>query len=149
MSGAVITGSFVMCAVGAFYVLENRFAEQGKIFLRVGVVVGLISCTAQIFPTGDLHGRYIAKHQPAAVAGMEGLFSTQRGAGIVLIGQPNEEKQTIDNPLVVNNVLSFLIYGTTEAEVKGLVHATNGRNRGRCCSIATTSWPARGPISSC
>jgi len=120
MSGAVITGSFVMCAVGAFYVLENRFAEQGKIFLRVGVVVGLISCTAQIFPTGDLHGRYIAKHQPAAVAGMEGLFSTQRGAGIVLIGQPNEEKQTIDNPLVVNNVLSFLIYGTTEAEVKGL-----------------------------
>jgi len=120
MSGAVITGSFVMCAVGAFYVLENRFAEQGRIFLRVGVVVGLISCITQIFPTGDLHGRYIAKHQPAAVAGMEGLFSTQRGAGIVLIGQPDEEKQTIDNPLVVNNVLSFLIYGTTEAEVKGL-----------------------------
>jgi cytochrome bd ubiquinol oxidase subunit I len=120
MSGAVITGSFVMCAVGAFYVLENRFAEQGKIFLRVGVVVGLISCVIQIFPTGDLQGRYIARHQPAAVAGMEGLFNTQRGAGIVLIGQPNEEKQTIDNPLVVNNVLSFLIYGTTEAEVKGL-----------------------------
>jgi len=120
MSGAVITGSFVMCAVGAFYVLEDRFAEQGKIFLRVGVVVGLISCITQIFPTGDLHGRYIAKHQPAAVAGMEGLFSTQRRAGIVLIGQPNEEQQTIDNPLVVNNVLSFLIYGTTEAEVKGL-----------------------------
>jgi cytochrome bd ubiquinol oxidase subunit I len=120
MSGAVITGSFVMCAVGAFYVLENRFAEQGKIFLRVGVIVGLISCVTQIFPTGDLHGRYIARHQPAAVAGMEGLFNTQRGAGIVLIGQPNEEKQTIDNPLVVNDVLSFLIYGTTEAEVKGL-----------------------------
>jgi cytochrome bd ubiquinol oxidase subunit I len=120
MSGAVITGSFVMCAVGAFYVLEDRFSEYGRIFLRVGVVAGLISCLAQIFPTGDLHGRYMAKHQPAAVAGMEGLFNTQRGAGIVLIGQPNEEKQTIDNPLVVNNVLSFLIYGTTEAEVKGL-----------------------------
>jgi len=48
------------------------------------------------------------------------LFSSQRGAGIVLIGQPNEEKQTIDNPLVVNDVLSFLIYGTTKAEVQGL-----------------------------
>jgi len=120
MSGAVITGSFVMGAVGAFYVLENRFSEYGRIFLRIGVVVGLISCITQIFPTGDLHGRFMAKHQPAAVAAMEGLFNTQRGAGIVLIGQPNEEKQTIDNPLVVNNVLSFLIYGTTEAEVKGL-----------------------------
>jgi len=120
MSGAVITGSFVMCAVGAFYLLENRFAEYGRVFVRVGVIAGVISCITQIFPTGDLHGRYMAKHQPAAVAGMEGLFNTQRGAGIVLMGQPNEETQKIDNPLVVNNVLSFLIYGTTEAEVKGL-----------------------------
>jgi cytochrome d ubiquinol oxidase subunit I len=120
MSGAVITGSFAMCAVGAFYVLENQFSELGKIFLRVGVIAGLISCITQIFPTGDLHGRYMAKHQPASVAAMEGLFHTQRGAGIVLMGQPDEDKQTIDNPLVVNNVLSFLIYGTTKAEVQGL-----------------------------
>jgi cytochrome d ubiquinol oxidase subunit I len=120
MSAAVITGSFVMCAVGAFYVLENRFAESGKIFLRVGVIAGVISCIAQIFPTGDIHGRYMAKHQPAAVAAMEGLFQTERGAGIILMGQPNEETQKIDNPLVVNNVLSFLIYGTTTAEVQGL-----------------------------
>ena len=120
MSGAVITGSFAMCAVGAFYVLENRFSESGKIFLRVGVIAGLISCITQIFPTGDIHGRYMAKHQPASVAAMEGLFHTQRGAGIVLMGQPDEDKQAIDNPLLVNNVLSFLIYGTTKAEVQGL-----------------------------
>jgi cytochrome d ubiquinol oxidase subunit I len=120
MSGAVVTAAFVMCSVGAFYVLENRFPEQGKIFLRVGVVAGVISCAAQIFPTGDLHGRYLAKHQPAAVAAMEGLFSSRQGAPIVLIGQPNEEQQSIDNPIVVNDVLSFLIYGTTKAEVKGL-----------------------------
>jgi cytochrome d ubiquinol oxidase subunit I len=120
MSGAVVTGAFVMCSVGAFYVLENRFSEHGKVFLRVGVVAGVISCVMQIFPTGDLHGRYLAKHQPAAIAAMEGLFRTQKGAPIVLIGQPNEEQQSIDNPIAVNKVLSFLIYGTTEAEVKGL-----------------------------
>lgn len=120
MSGAVITGAFVMSAVGAFYVLENRFPEHGQIFLRVGVIAGMISCITQIFPTGDLHGRYMAKQQPAAVAAMEGLFTSQKGAPLVLMGQPNEEKQTIDNPLVVNDVLSFLIYGTTRAEVQGL-----------------------------
>ena len=120
MSGAVITGAFVMSAVGAFYVLENRFPAHGQIFLRVGVIAGVISCITQIFPTGDLHGRYMAKQQPAAVAAMEGLFTSQKGAPIVLMGQPNEEKQTIDNPLVVNDVLSFLIYGTTRAEVQGL-----------------------------
>jgi cytochrome bd ubiquinol oxidase subunit I len=120
MSGAVITGAFVMSAVGAFYILENRFPEHGKIFLQVGVVAGAIACVTQIFPTGDLHGRYMAKHQPAAVAAMEGLFKSQKGAPIVLMGQPNEVTQTIDNPLVVNDVLSFLIYGTTRAEVVGL-----------------------------
>jgi cytochrome d ubiquinol oxidase subunit I len=51
---------------------------------------------------------------------MEGLFRTEAGAGVVLVGQPNEETQQIDNPIVVNNLLSFLIYGTTKAEVTGL-----------------------------
>jgi cytochrome bd ubiquinol oxidase subunit I len=120
MSGAVTTGAFVMSAVGAFYILDNRSPDYGKIFLRIGVTAGLISCIAQIFPTGDLHGRYLATHQPAALAAMEGVFSTERGAGIVLIGQPDAQQQTIDNPLVVNDLLSFLIYGTTRAEVKGL-----------------------------
>jgi cytochrome bd ubiquinol oxidase subunit I len=54
------------------------------------------------------------------MAAMEGLFHSTTGAGIVLMGQPNEETGEIDNPLVVNNVLSFLIYGTTKAEVQGL-----------------------------
>jgi cytochrome d ubiquinol oxidase subunit I len=51
---------------------------------------------------------------------MEGLFNTERGAPLVLLGQPDIEAQKIDNPIVVNNVLSFLIYGTTRAEVQGL-----------------------------
>ena len=57
-----------MSAVGAFYLLENRFKEHGRIFVRVGVIAGVIACIAQIFPTGDLHGNYLAKHQPASIA---------------------------------------------------------------------------------
>ncbi|WP_446742030.1 cytochrome ubiquinol oxidase subunit I [Silvibacterium acidisoli] len=120
MCGAVVTGAFVMAAVGAFYLLEQRHVEFGRLFLRVGVIAGLISCMVQIFPTGDLHGRYVAKNQPAAIAGMEGLFHSEKGAPIVLMGQPDIDQQRIDNPLAVNKVLSFLIYGTTEAEVTGL-----------------------------
>src|SRR6185437_5086433 len=120
MSGAVITGALVMCSVGALYVLEKKSPEHARIFLRVGVIASCIACIAQIFPTGDLQGRYMAKHQPAAVAGMEGLFHSQAGAPVVLVGQPDEEKQTIDNPLAANGVLSFLIYGTRKAEVAGL-----------------------------
>jgi cytochrome d ubiquinol oxidase subunit I len=120
MTGAVVTGSFVMAAVGAFYLLEGRLETYGRIFLKVGVIAGLISSIVIVFPTGDLHGKYVAHNQPAAMAGMEGLFKTETGAGMVLIGQPNEETGQIDNPIVVNDALSFLIYGTTKAEVKGL-----------------------------
>ncbi|HWC17848.1 MAG TPA: cytochrome ubiquinol oxidase subunit I [Terriglobales bacterium] len=120
MSGAVITGSFVMAAVGAFYLLNRRFEEHARIFLRVGVTAGFIFSVLQVFPTGDLHGKYLAKHQPITMAAMEGLFQTQKGAPMVILGQPDIEHNRIDNPLVVNSVLSFLIYGTTEAEVHGL-----------------------------
>lgn len=120
MSGAVITGVFVMAAVGAYYLLENKFVEYGRAFLRLSVTVGIIVCILQIFPTGDLHGKYMARHQPVTTAAMEGLFRTETGAPIVILGQPDEVNQRIDNPLAVNKVLSFLIYGTTAAEVKGL-----------------------------
>lgn len=122
MSGAVITASFVMCAIGAFYLLERRFVTQGELFLRVGVPAALIAAIVQVFPTGDLHGRYLAKHQPATLAAMEGLFDSERGAAIVLVGQPDEQRGRIDNPLAVNDALSFLVYGTRKAEVRGLDH---------------------------
>jgi cytochrome d ubiquinol oxidase subunit I len=120
MCGAVVTAAFVMSSVGAFYLLQERTGDYGRIFLKVGVIAGVISCIVQIFPTGDLHGKYMAKHQPAATAGMEGLFHSEKGAPVVLLGQPDIENQRIDNPLAVNKVLSFLIYGTTAAEVQGL-----------------------------
>jgi len=120
MTGAVVTASFVMAATGAFYLLDKRQVEFGRIFVKVGVIAGVISTIAIIFPTGDLHGKYVARNQPAAIAAMEGLFKTETGAGVVLVGQPNEETGQIDNPIVVNDLLSFLIYGTVKAEVKGL-----------------------------
>jgi cytochrome bd ubiquinol oxidase subunit I len=120
MSGAVITGAFVMASVGAFYLLWGKFQEYGRIFVRVGVIAALISSVLQVFPTGDGQGRMVALNQPATLAAMEALFQSQPGAPIVLVGQPDVEKRTIDNPLVVPNALSFLTYRRWKAEVKGL-----------------------------
>jgi cytochrome d ubiquinol oxidase subunit I len=134
MTGAVITGAFVMSAVGAFYRLEGRLEEYSRIFLKVGVVAGIIASIVVIFPTGDLHGKFVARNQPAAMAGMEGLYKTEIGAPIVLIGQPNEITGQIDNPVAVNDVLSILIYGTPRAEVKGLD------------SVPRDQWPTALPL---
>ncbi len=120
MCGAVVTGAFVMSSVGALYLLQKRDVDFGRIFVRVGVIAAVVASITMIFPTGDMQGKFVADNQPTAMAGMEGLFHSQKGAPIVLMGQPDIEAQKIDNPIAVNKVLSFLIYGTSAAEVQGL-----------------------------
>jgi len=120
MSGAVITGAFGMASVGAFYLLWGKYQEHAKLFLRVGVVAGLIFAVLQLFPTGDGQGRMVARNQPATLAAMEALFEGGPGAPLILIGQPNVPDRRIDNPVVLPKMLSFLTYRAWEAEVKGL-----------------------------
>jgi cytochrome bd ubiquinol oxidase subunit I len=120
MCGAVITGSFVMCAVGAYYVLSGKNDSYGKQFIRTGLVTGAVFSVILIFPSGDSQGKNVAKYQPITLAAMEGLFETEHGAGLTIIGQPDVEKQKLDNPIIVPNMLSFLTYNRWEAEMRGL-----------------------------
>jgi len=120
MIGAVVTAAFVMASVGAFYLLARRDVEYGTIFLRVGIIAGLVAAILVAFPTGDGQVKNVYEHQPATFAGMEGLFETKEGAELILIGQPDMEKLRIDNPLYVPRLLSFMTHFRWTAEVKGL-----------------------------
>ena len=120
MCGALITGTFVMASVGAFYLLWEKFEDYGRIFLRVGVTVGWVATIIQLFPTGDGQGRLLAHKQPTTLAAMEALFESSNAAPLVLIGQPDIPQRKIDNPLVLPGMLSFLTYRRWEAEVRGL-----------------------------
>ena len=120
MGGAVITGSFAMAATGAYYVLSRKQEEYGRLFLRAGVIVAAIASVLQLFPTGDRQGKLVTDYQPVTLAAMEGLFQTESGAAIVLVGQPDTANQKLDNPIYVPKALSFLTHRRWEAEVKGL-----------------------------
>jgi cytochrome d ubiquinol oxidase subunit I len=120
MSGAGITGAFVMASVGAFYLLGGKFIEHGKLFVKVGVLAGCAFSILQLFPTGDGQGRMIAKHQPVTLAAMEALFTSQSGAPLVILGQPDMQQRQIDNPIVIPEMLSFLTYQHWDSQVKGL-----------------------------
>ena len=120
MTASVVTGSFVMAALGAFYLLNNRDHEYGRTFVRLGVIAGSIATVAMIFPTGDQQGRMVADHQPITLAAMEGHFETMKGAPIALIGQPDMDHLKLDNPILIPNMLSMLTYQRWNAEVKGL-----------------------------
>lgn len=118
---SLVTSSFVVTAVGAFYLLSKKHVEYGKIFMKTGIVFGLVSSLLVAFPTGDWNAKNVVKYQPVTFAAMEGVFETEKGgAEIVLVGQPNMLEKRLDNKLAVPNVLSFLTYQSWDKEVKGL-----------------------------
>ncbi|MGV8813826.1 MAG: cytochrome ubiquinol oxidase subunit I [Gelidibacter sp.] len=119
--GSVITSSFVVASIGAFYLLNNKHSESGKLFVKTGVIFGLISSLLVAFPTGDWIAKNVATHQPVTFAAMEGIFKTEDGgAEIILIGQPDMVNKKLDNKIAVPNVLSFLTYQRWDAQIKGL-----------------------------
>jgi cytochrome d ubiquinol oxidase subunit I len=120
MIASVVTASFVMAGLGAFYLLAKKNLEYSVVFVRVGVVSGLVATLLMVFPTGDGQGKMVAENQPVTLAAMEGLFETANGAPIALVGQPDMSQLKLDNPIEVPDVLSFLTYKRWTAEIKGL-----------------------------
>jgi cytochrome bd ubiquinol oxidase subunit I len=120
MVASVVTASFVVAAIGAYYALQGVHPDHAPRFLRLGVGAGLVSSVLVAFPTGDQQAKLVARHQPVALAAMEGHFESETGAGIVMIGQPNVLERRLDNPIVIPGFLSFLAYGTFHSNVKGL-----------------------------
>jgi len=117
---ALVTGSFVVTAVGAFYTLRGRHPVQAHLYLRAGTVVGLIASMLVAFPTGDQQAKMVGNHQPVTLAAMEGRFVGGPMAGVAVIGQPNVAARRLDNPIEIPGALSFLAYGTLQSYVHGL-----------------------------
>ena len=120
MLAALVTGAFVMCAVGAYWMLRQQHLEVARLQMRVGLAAGLVASILVAFPSGDLQGKLVAKHQPISLAAMEGRFESGAAAELVLIGQPNVEARRIDNPVAIPGALSFIAYGSFSSHVRGL-----------------------------
>jgi cytochrome d ubiquinol oxidase subunit I len=134
MSGAAVTGAFLLAALGAFYTLSGRHSEVAGVCLRIGVVGALVFSVLQIFPTGDRHARQVARYQPSSFAAMEGLFRSERGAPLVIIGTPITEQRRLESAIEMPRALSFLTSRRWDAEIRGLD------------SIPVDRWPSSVPL---
>ncbi len=120
MMGAVVTGAFAVAAVGAFWTLRGLHPEQAALHLKTGIWCGLVASVLVAFPTGDQQGKRVARHQQPTLAAMEGRWRSGPYAELNLIGQPNVEARTLDNPVPLPGVLSFIAYGSFSSNVRGL-----------------------------
>jgi cytochrome d ubiquinol oxidase subunit I len=119
-AAALVTGAFAVTAMGAFFTLAKIHRDQGRLYLRWGVTVGLVASVLVAFPTGDAQAKAVARHQAVALAAMEGRFESGPMAEITLIGQPNVAERRLDNPIRLPGALSLLAYGTFHSDVRGL-----------------------------
>ena len=77
MGGAVVTGAFATAALGAYYRLRRQYDGASGILVRVGVTIATLASIWQLFPSGDRQGQLVARHQPATLAAMEGLLTSE------------------------------------------------------------------------
>ena len=98
MLASLVTASFVVAAVGAYWSLMGQHARHAGICLRVGVISGLVSSQLVAFPAGDGAGKMVAKHQPVTLAAMEGLFEGGPYAELAIIGQPERRRPQAGEP---------------------------------------------------
>src|SRR5262252_3757068 len=117
---ALVTGSFVVTAVGALYTLRGLHPIQAQLYLRAGTCTALIASVLVAIPTGDQQAKMVGNHQPVTLAAMEGRFAGGSMAGVALIGQPNVAARRLDNPIELPGALSFLAYGHFGSYVHGL-----------------------------
>jgi cytochrome d ubiquinol oxidase subunit I len=117
---ALVTASFVIAAIGAFYALRQLHPAQAQLYLRAGTWTGLIASLLVAFPTGDQQAKMVGKYQPVTLAALEGKFVGGTHAGVAVIGQPNVTTRRLDNPIEMPGALSFLAYGHFGSYVRGL-----------------------------
>lgn len=120
INGALLAAAFVTGGVGAFYLLLHRHQDFARLCVKMAVIAGIILSLTQLFPTGDFDSRNVVKYQPTKLATMEGLFETERGAPLAIIGMPDTQQGRLIDPVFVPEFLSFLAYGDFHATVNGL-----------------------------
>jgi cytochrome bd ubiquinol oxidase subunit I len=120
LTGALIAGGFIVAGIGAYYVLSDREEALGRRFVTDGTIVALVFSLLAIFPTGDRNSADVTRYQPVKLAAMEGLFESTNGAPLAIIGMPDTKNRILIDPVYVPTMLSYLAYGNSSANVKGL-----------------------------
>jgi cytochrome d ubiquinol oxidase subunit I len=120
LSAALCMGAFVMAGVAAWYARRARHPDFVRVCLRLGVVASLSGALA-VFFTGDRQAPQVAHTQHAKFAAMEGIYSTERGAPLILFSLPPTQKGPTPGPeIMVTNLTSFLAFGNFQAPIEGL-----------------------------
>jgi cytochrome d ubiquinol oxidase subunit I len=116
---AYAVSGFLVAAVYAAGMLRGRIDAAHRRGLALGMAMGTVAILLAGF-WGDSSARFLYTAQPAKFAAMEGLFQTQRGAPIHILGIPVESQGKVLFGIEIPRGLSLLATFDPNARVQGL-----------------------------
>jgi len=116
---AYLTTCFVIGAVSARYLLEDRFPQRARHMFFMAVIFGAIVVPAQIL-MGDFHGLNTKEYQPQKVAAMEAHWESEPRAPLILFAIPDEENETNHFQVGIPGLGSLILEHDINAPVTGL-----------------------------
>jgi cytochrome bd ubiquinol oxidase subunit I len=115
-----ITGATCAAAVGAWYLLKDRFKEEARVMVRMGTFLGALLLPMQMF-FGHLNGDYVHDKQPAKFAAIEARWHDEQPAAEVLLAIPDSTAEVNRYELKVPVLGSLIATMTLDSKEVGLV----------------------------
>lgn len=115
---AWLTGGCLVLSVSAYYLLKGRHLDFARASMKIALPMVILVTFFQGL-SGDDSACGVAQNQPAKLAAMEGLFTTEARAPLGIFGWVDcEEKKTYS--LAIPGMLSLLVNGDIDVPVVGL-----------------------------
>jgi cytochrome bd ubiquinol oxidase subunit I len=116
---AFVSTCFAVAGLHAYRLLRGKNSAFHRRAYRISLTMGAVF--ALLAPlSGDHSAKSVAVRQPAKLAAMEAHYHTERGAGLLIGGIPDDATQEVHYGIKLPYMLSVLAFADPHAEVRGL-----------------------------
>ena len=119
VTAVYLTTAFTVIGVAAWYLRNNRFVEESRVMITMGVLLASILVPAQAL-IGDAHGRNTMEYEPQKLAAIEAMWDTRAGQPAVLFALPDEKTETNRFEVAIPKLASLYLTHSLDGTVKGL-----------------------------
>ncbi len=114
-----ISTAFVVLSVGAWFVLKQRFLEEGRRIMSTALWLLLVLVPLQIV-LGDAHGLNTRKYQPTKLAAIEARWDTGSRVPLTLFAVPDQSAETNHYAIEIPDLGSLILTHELNGTVRGL-----------------------------
>lgn len=120
-----LTAAFLVAGVSAYRWLRGDRGPDVAAALRTAVILAAALIPTQIL-VGDMHGLNTLQHQPAKISAIEGVWTREAGAPLLLFALPNEETKSNDYAIGIPKLASLILTHDPDGELPGLDEFPHG-----------------------